>query len=718
MAGLDGFDPAMAERGDWSRGVFTSAPFDQLPPCTATPENTCQIVDHISTLNEILFCAELELRELPTPSGHVSLTSLAEEDLCMPHDAEWTFKQAVALVHQLLKTHSCVHHVHIHRGLFAAHAPLICDALKCNLSARALNIDFRRTIFNRDLDPDFDHVEHRDESERSEQRSCDELPSALSIVLRDCPSLTTLEVAELQMKHGMATAFVAALKGNRTLKELSIHGSVVCEAERDQFARYLSETVSLTALSVTADDASKRNCFNWMAEGLLVNNTIRNVRLNNVQFDQENAVLAARIFAENETIRIFNLVYLPHTLYLTPSTDYGFWLAPLSNNETMEELGLPFSIWNSQQWVDFFSAASRKRSLKKLTVALHATDHRYLPALCGALREIGAEEKVSLGTYFVYHNLNLIHSKAFSDVDVFCFGNIVGRLSHVLLAFAHVTSVRFSLRMADVALASSIAAYVEATASLRRLRLSLYTDEDDPLQNTNAAWTAIVESLSRNKSVRELGLHVDFDCDDSDVEDDVARATIQDYIQRLAHAIGTSRNVRRLHFRAEHLSEASAFLRRLSEDVAGNYNLVRVVVSGVLDRKAALAYRNIRDKASRNRGLVTRAVQFARGRPVDSHCAVALERAWHHAGLLEEFAEQLLLSATDASAVIRRGLRSTEGLHDFMRLARVVQDCVVCHPCQDGRPQLDTINEDCWRLVRRYLMLDDVRLESASLFQG
>ncbi|KAL3251225.1 hypothetical protein MRX96_055212 [Rhipicephalus microplus] len=95
------------------------------------------------------------------------------------------------------------------------------------------------------------------------------------------------------------------------------------------------------------------------------------------------------------------------------------------------------------------------------------------------------------------------------------------------------------------------------------------------------------------------------------------------------------------------------------------------------------------------------------------HCARALERVWCHPGLLEEFAEQLSLSVTDASAVIRRGLRSTEGLNDFMRLAHVVRDCVVCNPCEDGHPQLDTINEDCWRLIRSYLLLDDVR-ESGS----
>ncbi|KAL3251223.1 hypothetical protein MRX96_055210 [Rhipicephalus microplus] len=407
MAGQGSVNPTMTECGDWTRGIFTAEQSFQCPPCTATLDKTCLIVDHLSTLNDVLFYAELELRELPTPNGNVSLTSLADEDLCMPHDGEGTFKQAVALVHQLLKTHSCIHHVYIHRGLFITHAPLICDALKRNLSTKVLNIDFRKTIFSRDLDSEFDYLKHLDEWECSHS----ELSSALSIILRGCSSLTTLEVGELQMKRNMATAFVAALKENLTLKELSIHGSVICEAERDQFAQYLSHNVSLTTLSVTADDVSKRNCFIWMAEGLLVNSTIRNVRLNNVLFDEDNAMMAARIFAENDAIRIFNVVYLPYTLSLAPSTDHGFWLMPLSNNETLEELGLPFSIWNSLQWVGFFSVVAKKQNLKKLTVALHATDHHYLPELCAALRETGAEDKVSLGTYFVYNNLNLVHSQ-------------------------------------------------------------------------------------------------------------------------------------------------------------------------------------------------------------------------------------------------------------------------------------------------------------------
>ncbi|XP_075725745.1 uncharacterized protein LOC142767609 [Rhipicephalus microplus] len=706
MAGRDGFNAGMAAGECWMQGVLTKTPLDQLPPCTATPDNTCQIVDHLSKLNQFLFYAELELRELPTQNGNLSLTSFADEGLCMPHDGEGRFKQAVALVHQLLKTHSCIHHVYIHRRLFITHAPLICDALKRNLSTKVLNIDLKKTIFGLDLCSDCDDVEQLDESECS----CSKLSSALSIILRDCSSLNTLEVGELQMKRKMATAFVAALKENLTLKELSIHGSVICEAERDQFAQYLCHNVSLTVLSITADNVSKRNCFLWMAVGLLVNNTIRNVRLNNVLFDQDNVMMAARIFAENDTIRIFNMVYLAHTFSRAPSTDYGLWLAPLSNNETLEELGLPFSIWNSLQWVGFFSVIARKQNLKKLTVALKVTDYRYLPELCAALRETGAEDKVSLGTHFVDGILNLVQSRALLDVDVFCLDKTVIRQLHALQAFNHVTSVCFRLKIGQVSITSAIARYVEATTSLRRLQLDLYPDHDSALHDKNASFMAIVQSLSRNTSVRELELNFDHCVGNS--------VAMQDHnIEQLAHVVGTSRRVRRFHFRAVYSHGTAAFIRRLSEKVADNYTLIHVVVADVLNKDTAMDYCNIRDKASRNSGLVARAVQFARGRPVDSRSARALERVWRHAGLLEEFAEQVSLSATDASAVIRRGLRSTESLHDFMRLAHVVQNCVVCNPCQDGRPQLDTISEDCWRLICSYLLLDDVR-ESGSFFQG
>ncbi|XP_037557696.1 ubiquitin-conjugating enzyme E2 Z [Dermacentor silvarum] len=64
--------------------------------------------DHLSTLNELLFYAKFELRELPALCGQLELVSLAEKNLYIPLGQEKIFHQAVTLVYQLLKTHPCL----------------------------------------------------------------------------------------------------------------------------------------------------------------------------------------------------------------------------------------------------------------------------------------------------------------------------------------------------------------------------------------------------------------------------------------------------------------------------------------------------------------------------------------------------------------------------------------------------------------------------------
>lgn len=66
------------------------------------------------------------------------------------------------------------------------------------------------------------------------------------------------------------------------------------------------------------------------------------------------------------------------------------------------------------------------------------------------------------------------------------------------------------------------------------------------------------------------------------------------------------------------------------------------------------------------------------------------------------------VESDEAVLMIREGLWRIEGIHNFMRLTGVVMERVICLPCQDGRPQLDDLNEYCWRTVWRYLLLEDV----------
>ncbi|KAH7946971.1 hypothetical protein HPB52_006451 [Rhipicephalus sanguineus] len=708
MAGADDFNPALLEGGDAAERLFTNTLFDSLLPCASTPESSCELAEHLSMLNEVLFCAAVELRETPEPYGQLSLVSLADKEVHMQHEAGKP-SQAVALLHHLLKTHSCIDRVYIDNAMLSEYGPLICDALKRSLSIRALSIDIRGSVVEKYVDDALFSMERLEELECLALSSCDELWFFLPNIVRILSSLTTLKIAELRLRGSRARDLVAALKENSTLKELSIHGSVICEAGRGEFAEYLKINTSLITLTIGADDVSRRNCFNWTAEGLLVNEVVKNVNLSNILFDRVNAQLAAQIFSENKTIRSFNVVYCPQALSLQPNTDYNLWHAPLSNNDTLEELSLPFSIWNPEQWAEFFWTAAGKASLKKIAVFVHLTAHRHLQALCKVLKESGAEEKVSLGTYFVRHNVDLVYSKAFSDIDMFCFGDQLVRLVRLLQPFNHITSIRFSVRMGDPLLASSIAAYIQGTTSLQKLLLTLYCDDGDTEENTNTSWTELVGALSSNTSVKELGVYVDINYDDSDEQGAINAVLYQEQVERLAQAMRCSRTIRRVNFGAEHSAEVATFLRCFSEGIADNYVLVGINLCGKLGTQATRDCFKVRDTVRRNCGFLAQATHFIRRHRLDRRSAAALEQVWRHTGLLEELAEQQSLSVAEVTSVVRCGLRSFEGLHDFMRLSCVVQHSVVCEPVQDSSPQLDALNEDCWRLVRRYLVLHDVR---------
>ncbi|XP_049523642.1 uncharacterized protein LOC125945593 [Dermacentor silvarum] len=96
------------------------------------------------------------------------------------------------------------------------------------------------------------------------------------------------------------------------------------------------------------------------------------------------------------------------------------------------------------------------------------------------------------------------------------------------------------------------------------------------------------------------------------------------------------------------------------------------------------------------------------------HCAAGLDRVSRHPALVAELAEVLSIDQVEAADMVQRRFRSIEGLHEFMRLAGVVKGRVTCLPREDGRMQLDDLNDDCWAHVRRYLELDDLPYSSAS----
>ncbi|KAH9384739.1 hypothetical protein HPB48_026752 [Haemaphysalis longicornis] len=97
-------------------------------------------------------------------------------------------------------------------------------------------------------------------------------------------------------------------------------------------------------------------------------------------------------------------------------------------------------------------------------------------------------------------------------------------------------------------------------------------------------------------------------------------------------------------------------------------------------------------------------------------CALALERMHGHPELGEQVAGLDGVDQARAATMVQQGLRSIQwaDMHHFMRLAGVFRERVSCRASKDGRTQLDALNDRCWRAIRCYLKLRDIRDPTAA----
>ncbi|KAK8785178.1 hypothetical protein V5799_008461 [Amblyomma americanum] len=155
------------------------------------------------------------------------------------------------------------------------------------------------------------------------------------------------------------------------------------------------------------------------------------------------------------------------------------------------------------------------------------------------------------------------------------------------------------------------------------------------------------------------------------------------------------------------------FVPYLAHDIEDNYTFTHVRLDHVTWNGGAYTCR-IMDTVRRNFGLVSRASQFLSAGHCDRFCSPhALKTVQMHPALMAELAEVLSVGDTEAADMIRDGIRSLEDdMHVFMRVIGIAGERIECCPRQDGRAQLDSLNEYCLREIRRYLRFEDVKCSS------
>lgn len=683
---------------DGIRGCFSGTPVDYRAPCTATEHRACHVARHMSAWNEILVRVRLELSHLPGTSGNLCLSRIAGKHPRPDELVESQTHQAVTLLYWLLKGHHCVSSAHVHLDTLGTHADIASAALEMNTSVKQLKLRFSRSDAPERLTtimPTFGHLEQL-ECDCLEDRGS-RLLGALSRLLHSTTSLRTLDLSSVWIESDEAALkFFEALKANLSLRELAFRYEARQDAYRAAFKDYLQCTTTLEALKVVASSDSKSSQASIL-EGLSVNRSVCTFILDFFRIDRRNTALMADVLEENNVLRRLHLGPLTGMGQLDPPNICGRFLEAIIRNETLQELSIPVHIWEPAKWARLFSALASKENPKKLTILTSLWNTELLQHICGALSGSGAEEKVSLGKYYVEGDISVVECKAVSEV---CFmsgteNELERGVLQLLPSLNHIRTVSVGVSRSNLTLSSAVADYVRATTSLRVLKLFISSGATPP-DVANMGWGVILDALSQNTSVTDLYVSVSniFSMDEED-------------LKRLADLVKNSKHIRRGDFSFEMPAETSVFVRRLSVDISTNYALIGILLRTGME--PTREWFTVLDTVRRNSDLVTRAALFLKTSQCDKHSAAALEPVARHPALLQELADLLSVSEAEAAAVVQSRLLAIRDMDDFMRFAGVVKERVACWPRQDGRVQLDELNADCWRHVRGYLALEDVK---------
>ncbi|KAH7943758.1 hypothetical protein HPB52_011331 [Rhipicephalus sanguineus] len=691
-----------------TRGYFSGSLIDYRMPCTASQDTRCQIVASIPLWNEFLCWLELELRELSEVGRQLGLVHV--RNICHPLPTKGQMRQAAALLCWLLKTHRCVASVQIPNKTEDPEMANLCSVVLCNVlngndSVKSLALEISSPVQSEHFCEVLLSMKHLEELHCPVSSRDATFPKMISALLRASATLTVLDFNAPHMENAEVRLLMNALKANSTLRDLTLSSSGIM-AEPESFVAFLRGTAALNHLRVVGsppyffgDDTLK-----WIFQGILNNGTISSLEAHELCLDEESVKLGARMLARSKVLRSFRLLsrwsaldlYVAETKGTTYSIGTDSWLGEICKNGTLEYMTLSVNIWTDQCWGQFFRVLSRHGSLKKVTIVADECERCRLADIAKKLEEIGCEEKVSFLASCNRDRFSLTYCKNYSELRAAVRGKekcTVLPVYRELATFPPLTFFRLILVEWEKELCCLLVEYVSTTSTLQELYLQFgvgvcRTEWDD-------WWPALSQSLLRNRSITDLSLGV---C-----------GSYHGNVDCIGKAVGRSKTIRKIRLLTWGSSERRSFLRGVRTGISENYTLC----SATLDSRSSSELREadwlvVCDTARRNSCYVARAAQFLSRRRCGTPCAAALDRVYRHPALVAELSKVLSISEADAVVAVRQGFRSIEGMHEFMRLAGVVKVRVTCQPRDDGRAQLDALDDYCWSHVRRYLQLDDV----------
>ncbi|XP_075724194.1 uncharacterized protein LOC142766876 [Rhipicephalus microplus] len=689
---------AHEEKGDAGSTVCIKANRFR-PQCTAYSGQACQINNSLPLCNELLIDSGLKLR--PQRGGWLNLASIPRSRMTR---AEPDSYRSTPFLRWLLKTHACISSLQISDDSLTSHSRMVLRELPDDCRLRNLTLDlFPDGHTDAYLQTHLPRLRNLEALSCSTRRDCADAMAAVSALLRTTKRLKCLVLRGSFGFTQPPKMLIDALAANSTLKWFDLATYWETNMPPGPLGEYVRSNGFLTSLTVSGLDADRETLL--LEEALIRNHTLSTLEVLNVCGGKRTASFITGLLTKCSKLRKFYVGWARNTYTRVSEATVTCCAEALAQNQTLEDLTLPYGLWHSINWITFFSLLPRNRYLKKLTVTTlqYAEECSTFPPVLEALALAKPLAHVSFGHYMHGMGVDLLRYSAFSSIGLCGEENVQVDALQRLPALDRFTSLTVDVSEAGERLFSALAKYVRETTVLQELKLVVTSRLAPDNTASYTCWTLLFESMSANTSVSDLDI--------------LTNGKFQ-YNYLLTRTIGHSEYISRVQFLENTgLGDATFFVWTLSESISHNYGLLKVDLNGAnVESEVKRCLFAIRKRTQRNRDILERAAAFIKIAPLDRHTATAFEKVARNPALTRELAKKENITTAEVARMLRSHLRSVEGLHDFMRLTGVVKKSVKCvPPADDCGMQLHDLNEDSWRLVRRYLSFDDVKYFSIAI---
>ncbi|KAL1476874.1 hypothetical protein MTO96_036174 [Rhipicephalus appendiculatus] len=508
-------------------------------------------------------------------------------------------------------------------------------------------------------------------------------------LLRPGASLTSLDVANLQVNNFHTRMLVETLVQNNTITNLIVGACIFSpglKGSAHKFAEYLAKgKPTLRKLTMTADHSVDREGLKIVVQAIPQATVLEEVVANLRFMEPEEMAFFAQVVQLSQSVRSltvtrskccerFTTTYLDELMFGTGRDKLMQpWLSALTKNTVLSKLAIDLQGFGAKECCDFFRTVAASNTLQRVIVR-NISVFKDLRESLSQIESSLLSRKVLIDDLHVrplnipaLPQCTLVTAVTLSYNHIERVHEFRSALS-VLMKCPHITSlsVHTLTDMYEANVQNDIAEYIRVASTLKNFELRLPVGFYVLASQDERCASHLIKALASNTNLQKITLIMTLskmDC------------------QTLAHAA----------FHIPTLSELSlvnfgycvneCFIPFFARGMANNYNLLRVELSdcGMYDAENII----VQDFTRRNCALIARAARFVMG-DRDPFCARAREPVSIHAKLVELVQDKAGAETTEAVAMTRRALISIRGMDEYMGLSGVVKYSVQCFDQRDG----------------------------------